>query len=68
MLTGSDAVEHVAREGGAALFDDPDWRGMAEGFPLMRAQVLADAGRFEEAAAEFKEAYSARPLAPLRST
>jgi DNA primase len=30
MLTGTDAVERVAREGGAALFDDPDWRSMAE--------------------------------------
>jgi tetratricopeptide (TPR) repeat protein len=31
-----------------------DWRAQAEGFPLMRAQILADAGRFEEAAVAYR--------------
>ena len=37
------------------------WRASAEGFPLMRAQVLADAGRFEEAAVAYRGLVTANP-------
>ncbi len=37
------------------------WRESAAGIPLTRAAVLADAGRFEEAAAAFRELYTADP-------
>jgi len=37
------------------------WREAVEGIPLTRASVLADAGRFEEAAAAFRELYEADP-------
>lgn len=38
-----------------------NWRSQAEGFPLMRAQILADAGRFEEAAASYRELIATSP-------
>jgi hypothetical protein len=30
MLTGNDAIERVAREGGALLFEDAGWRDLAQ--------------------------------------
>jgi tetratricopeptide (TPR) repeat protein len=37
------------------------WRASAEGFPLMKAQVLADAGRFEEAVVAYRALVAADP-------
>jgi len=41
MLTGSDAIERVAREGGASLFEDAGWRALVEAI-LEHAQAEAD--------------------------
>jgi tetratricopeptide (TPR) repeat protein len=38
-----------------------NWRGQAEGFPLMKAQVLADAGRFEQAVVQYRALIAADP-------
>jgi tetratricopeptide (TPR) repeat protein len=38
-----------------------NWRASAEGFPLMKAQVLADAGRFEESAVAYRGLVAADP-------
>ncbi|MDH3206977.1 MAG: tetratricopeptide repeat protein [Gemmatimonadota bacterium] len=51
----SEALEDIDDETAA------NWRAQAEGFPLMKAQVLADAGRFEEAAAEYRMLVAASP-------
>ncbi|MGD2046057.1 MAG: tetratricopeptide repeat protein [Gemmatimonadota bacterium] len=51
----SDAVADMDEETVA------NWRQQAEGFPLLRAQVLADAGRFEEAAAAYRTLVAANP-------
>jgi tetratricopeptide (TPR) repeat protein len=37
------------------------WQEQAEGIPILRAQVLADAGRFEEAVAAFRAIVEANP-------
>lgn len=51
----SDAMADVDEEMAA------NWRSQAEGFPLMKAQVLADAGRFEEAVTEYRALIAANP-------
>lgn len=38
-----------------------DWRAQVEPFPLMRAQILADAGRFEEAASAYRTVVARDP-------
>lgn len=44
----SDAMAEIDAELAAS------WTAQVEGFPLMKAQVLADAGRFEEAATAYR--------------
>lgn len=51
----SDRMEDVDLETAAA------WQEQAEGLPLMRAQVLADAGRYEEAAVSYRQMVEADP-------
>jgi len=51
----SDIMEDIDEETAA------NWRAQAEGFPLMKAQVLADAGRFEAAAVAYRELVAANP-------
>jgi tetratricopeptide (TPR) repeat protein len=51
----SDAMADIDEETAA------NWRAQAEGFPLMRAQVFADAGRLEEAVAVYRELVAANP-------
>jgi len=41
MLTGNDAIERVAREGGASLFEDAGWKTLA-GAILERSRSAAD--------------------------
>jgi tetratricopeptide (TPR) repeat protein len=50
-----DRMEDVDLETAAA------WQEQAEGLPLMRAQVLADAGRYEEAAVSYRQMVEADP-------
>jgi tetratricopeptide (TPR) repeat protein len=50
-----DRMEEVDLETAAA------WQEQAEGLPLMRAQVLADAGRYEEAAVSYRQMVEADP-------
>jgi tetratricopeptide (TPR) repeat protein len=54
-LLSSAAIEDVEEETAA------NWRSQTVGFPLMRAQILADAGRFEDAAAEYRGLVAADP-------
>jgi tetratricopeptide (TPR) repeat protein len=51
----SDRMEDVDLETAAA------WQEQADGLPLMRAQVLADAGRYEEAAVSYRQMVEADP-------
>jgi tetratricopeptide (TPR) repeat protein len=51
----SDTMDDIEDETAAT------WRALAEGFPLMRAQVLADAGRLEDAAVAYRELVAAGP-------
>jgi len=51
----SDAMDNIDDEMAA------NWRSQTENFPLMRAQVLADAGRFEEAVATYRELVAQDP-------
>jgi tetratricopeptide (TPR) repeat protein len=55
IVNDSAAAESVDEETLAS------WREAAAGIPLTRASVLADAGRFEEAAVAFRELYEADP-------
>lgn len=38
-----------------------NWRQQVEGFPLMKAQILADAGRFEESVVEYRALVASNP-------
>ncbi|HUP51006.1 MAG TPA: tetratricopeptide repeat protein [Longimicrobiales bacterium] len=51
----SDRMEEVDPETAAA------WQEQADGLPRMRAQVLADAGRYEEAAVSYRQMVEADP-------
>ena len=51
----SDRMEDADLETAAA------WQEQADGLPLMRAQVLADAGRYEEAAVSYRQMVEADP-------
>lgn len=51
----SDRLEEVDPETAAA------WQEQADGLPLMRAQVLVDAGRFEEAVGTYRQMAEADP-------
>lgn len=59
-----DEIEAFLSSPAMADIDDEtatNWRAQAEGFPLMKAQVLADAGRFEEAVVEYRALVAANP-------
>jgi tetratricopeptide (TPR) repeat protein len=59
-----DEVDAFFQSQAFADIDDEtraDWSAMADGFDLMKAQVLADAGRFEEAVVEYRALVAANP-------
>jgi len=51
----SDAMADIDEETAA------NWRSQAEGFPLLKAQIFADGGRFEEAVVEYRALVATNP-------
>jgi tetratricopeptide (TPR) repeat protein len=51
----SDAMAEIDEEMAA------NWRSQVEGFPLLRAQILADAGRFDDAVVVYRELVAQNP-------
>jgi tetratricopeptide (TPR) repeat protein len=63
-LAKIDEVESFLSSDSVADLDEEmvaNWRSQTENFPLMRAQVLADAGRFEEAVTAYRELVAQNP-------